>query len=179
MKSKTFWVIAAFVVILIAASYFLFKPSLDIDLFGMGANFNDLGGINANDFITYRDPSGFSVAYPFSYSVENAGFGSPLKVKFTGGGEVMLVSVSNESIDSARRDILGDLDETQKKTVVEGQAFGARTMQFETDSAEGMVFVRHAFFACGSQNAILTAVVPFTLKGDLKAVNYMVSTFRC
>ena len=185
--NKSILITIVVIAVLAIALLVFVKPSLNLNNIGIpGLNsFQDFSGVDVNDFVVYRDPSGFEIAYPNSMRAEipEAGAESAVKVQFVGiapgVGEIMQIVLTSDSIDALRNSILSDLDAQQKQTLSEGNAFSARIIQFETPSDAGDVIVRYALFSCSGQTAVFTALIPVSLRDDLKAVNYMTSTFKC
>lgn len=151
---------------------------------GESQSFTDLNGVDSNNFLTYRHPSGFEIAYPYSFLAQT--YDDPrtlLKVVFSGGsggyGEAMEMAVLDQKPEALKSQSIAELSAEEKKTVVEGKAFNAQIVSFTTKSGEQSYYQRTAIFTCGNATVIFAASVPVELKKDLNQVNYMISTFKC
>ncbi|MEM4255030.1 MAG: hypothetical protein QXR53_01740 [Candidatus Norongarragalinales archaeon] len=151
-----------------------------------GANaFEDYSGVSQDDFLAYRNELGFEISYPQSFrAVESPDPSSPIRVSFSASGrgiaEVVEITVASENVQSLTADTIDSLDSQERKTLSQGKAFGKATViSFEKEIAGEKITVRLHYFECPSYNAILTSLIPVSLKQDLKMVNYMASTFKC
>lgn len=170
--------VALAVAVLVGINYYV-QP-----LFGANA-FEDVSGVNAQDFNTYSDELGFEIEYPASFKAVKASDSfNPVRVGFAasseGSAEVVEIAIATDSVETLKSDLISALSSTERQTLRQGTAFGkASVVSFETQIAGESVYARQAYFECSAYNAILTALVPASFNQDLKAVNYMVSTFEC
>ena len=149
-----------------------------------GANFADTSGVDPANFLTYRYPYGFEIAYPYSFVASTIDEeGNPVYAVFSanteGYSEIMQIAITGDSIETLKAGVLEGLTAEEKRTLKEGEAFGAKIMSFEKNYNGADWVTQIAFFRCEPSSVIFTAVVPKELEGDLKNVNYMTSTFKC
>ncbi len=178
---KTVLTLGILIVILVGILAVMQFPQLN--LFG-GNAFEDLKGVDVNNFALYRDDSGFEIAYPITFHSERVLEGEkPVGVLFTSAtvqmAQVLQVVLSNETASSIKNSVLSELTAAERKTVVEGNAFGSQVMEFEKQTDSGTFTLRYSFFACNGKTAVFSVLTLPAEKSFLKAANYMASTFKC
>lgn len=176
-KVLVFGILAVVAIALVGVYQFL--PSY----FGVFSktSFEDVRGVDPENFVVHQDELGFKIAHPVSFKGERV-FEEErdVGVRFSGAStdgtvELLQVTLSNQPQPATKNEILAELTAEERKTIQEGEAFGAKTLQFDS---QGYSF-RYAFFQCGAQTATVVALVPVELKQDLKFANYAFSKFEC
>ncbi len=164
--------------IVLAAAYYYFQQSF------AQASFADVSGVSASDFVAYRDAAGFEVDYPYYFLANSNATGeSEVKAVFFATydslPELMQIAVFGETQEIVVNTITDALDEQEKQTLSQGEAFGAKALQFKTEHYLGTFFMRHYVFTCGQQTVVFSAFVPKTRQQTLRTFAYSASTFKC
>lgn len=148
------------------------------------ANFSDLSGVNPEDYVAYRHEEGFEFAYPHYFAVDSQppefpSIKTSLVAVFPDTVEIIQIAKSNQSAESVESETLSALTAEERRTLVQGQAFGAKISMFEINWFGGKAYSRTALFSCGTDTLVLHAVIPTAFKEDLRMANYVTSTVKC